>query len=94
MLPFRKLFKNKLSFASTAPNAIVENSLIYKVKTFKDNQAQAKIVNFMVQLNDDKLLGKIMDIRLLQIQTKLLLEKTILLENPYNLLNIQKLHQN
>jgi hypothetical protein len=35
--PFRKLFKNKLSLASSAPNSIVENSLIYKVKSFKDN---------------------------------------------------------
>jgi hypothetical protein len=45
----------------------------------------------MVQLNDDKLLGKIMDIRLLQIQTKLLLEKMILLESPYDLSEIQKI---
>jgi hypothetical protein len=74
MSPFRKLFKNKLAFASSAPNSIVENSLIYKVRAFRDNQAQAKIANFMVQINDDKLLGEIMDIRFLQIQTKLLLE--------------------
>jgi hypothetical protein len=31
MSPFRRLFKNKLKFASSAPNVIVENSLIYKV---------------------------------------------------------------
>jgi hypothetical protein len=91
MSPFRKLFKNKMAFASSAPNSIVKNSLIYKVRTFKDNQAQAKIANFLVQINDDKLLGKIMDIRLLQVQAKLLLEKSILLENPYNLLEIQKI---
>jgi hypothetical protein len=74
-----------------ALNAIVENSLIYKVHAFKDNQIQVKIANFMVQINDNKLLGNIMEIRLLQIQLKLLLEKSVLLENPYSLFEIKNI---
>jgi archaellum biogenesis ATPase FlaH len=46
MKPFRKMFKNKLSFATSAPNSIVENSLIYKIRSFNDNQLQLKITNF------------------------------------------------
>jgi hypothetical protein len=52
----------------SAPNSIIENSL--------------KVTNFLIQINDDRILGKITAIRLLQIQEELLLEKSILLEMP------------
>jgi hypothetical protein len=91
MSPFRRLFKNKLNFASSAPNSIVENSLIYKVRSLKDNQLQSKITNFFIQINDENILGRITYIRLMQIQEKLLLEKLILIEFPYNMLEIKKI---
>jgi hypothetical protein len=83
MKPFRKIFKNKLSFAISAPNSIVENSLIYKVRSFRDNQIQSKITNFLIQINDDKILGKISMIRSLQIQKeRIIIRKFDFLRNP------------
>jgi hypothetical protein len=38
MKPFGKMFKNKLSFTISAPNSIVENSLIYKILSFNVNR--------------------------------------------------------
>jgi len=52
MKPYRKVFKHKLKFASTAPNAIMDNNLIYNVRNFLEVQKQSKITNFFVQLND------------------------------------------
>lgn len=46
---------------------------IYNIKTIVDNQIQAKITNFVIQINDRNELGKIMVIRLLNIQEELLL---------------------
>jgi hypothetical protein len=68
--PFRILFKNKLGLARIAPNAICHNchmKEIYNLKNFYDNQLQAKITNFILQTNDQEVLGSITHIRLLNI---------------------------
>ncbi|PKB93519.1 hypothetical protein RhiirA5_441077 [Rhizophagus irregularis] len=41
---FRTIFKNKLGLAQTEPNDSLKN--------FHNNQLQAKITNFILQLND------------------------------------------
>jgi hypothetical protein len=41
--PFRKLFKQKLRFASTMPNAILDNTYIYQFRDLYELQKQAKI---------------------------------------------------
>jgi hypothetical protein len=71
---FRKVLKNKLKFACIAPNAILETNFIYNLTSFSSNQLQAKITNFVLQINDKDTLGKIMDICLTNIQNLLLLE--------------------
>jgi hypothetical protein len=91
--PFRRVFKNKLKFAITAPNSIVENSLIYNIRSFNDNQLQSKITNFVIHINSSDLLGEIMHIRLTKIQTVFLLEKSILLEFPYDIDDVRKINR-
>ncbi|CAG8721784.1 11105_t:CDS:2, partial [Rhizophagus irregularis] len=83
MVPYRRMFKNKLKFASTAPNSIVENNLIYNIHSIWANQIQAKINNFFIQINDRGLLGDIMRIRIIDIQNKLWLDKSPLVDMPY-----------
>jgi hypothetical protein len=39
--------------------AIIEYNLIYNIKNVADNQLQVKGTNFLIQLNDKGLLGKI-----------------------------------
>ncbi|CAG8644124.1 hypothetical protein GLOIN_2v1761453 [Rhizophagus irregularis DAOM 181602=DAOM 197198] len=48
------MFKNKLKFARSAPNAILDNPYIYGYRDFYDNQLQAKITDFCIQLNDNE----------------------------------------
>ncbi|PKK57248.1 hypothetical protein RhiirC2_798395, partial [Rhizophagus irregularis] len=51
MAPFRMFIKNKLKFAKTTPNAILETNFIYNLNNFVANQKQAKITNFVLQMN-------------------------------------------
>ncbi|PKB98244.1 hypothetical protein RhiirA5_465331 [Rhizophagus irregularis] len=74
MAPFRMFIKNKLKFAKTAPNAILETNFIYNLNNFVANQKQAKITNFTLQINDKGVLGMIMKIRFMDLQRQLLLE--------------------
>jgi len=62
--PFRKLFKQKLHLATSIPNAILENRLIYNFRDFYELQLQSKISNFLLQINDKRLLGDITNIRI------------------------------
>lgn len=73
MAPFRKLLKNKLKMAYTVPNAILETNYIYNLNNFYTNQLQAKITNFILQINDKDVLGEIMDIHFTNVQNLLLL---------------------
>jgi ribonuclease HI len=84
MVPYRKNFKNKLKLASTTPNAIMELNLLYNIRSIFDNQIQAKINNFIIQINDQGILGKITEIRLIDIQNKLLLPNTPLINFPFS----------
>jgi hypothetical protein len=52
------------------PIAIINHNLIYNIKDIADNQLQAKGMNFLIQLNDTGLLGKITTLRLKQLQHK------------------------
>ncbi|CAJ0885286.1 10999_t:CDS:2, partial [Entrophospora sp. SA101] len=82
--PFRQLFKHKINLSTSAPNAIVNNRMIYNYRNLYEVQLQFKITNFYIQLNDQKLLGNITDIRLKQIQHNEWLCKSPLIEWPYN----------
>src|SRR5207249_1347705 len=52
IIPFRKLFKQKLRMAISMPNAILENSLIYHFRDLWEVQKQSKITNLCIQIND------------------------------------------
>ncbi|CAJ0831519.1 3390_t:CDS:2, partial [Entrophospora sp. SA101] len=82
--PFRQLFKHKINLSTSAPNAIVNNRMIYNYRNLYEVQLQSKITNFYIQLNDQKLLGNITDIHLKQIQHNEWLHKSPLIEWPYN----------
>ncbi|CAB4402658.1 unnamed protein product [Rhizophagus irregularis] len=84
VIPFRRMFKNKLKFARSAPNAILDNPYIYGYRDFYDNQIQAKITDFCIQLNDNGLLGKITEIRLKSLQDQLWTSRPLLEKLPYN----------
>jgi hypothetical protein len=83
MVPYRKRFKNKLKFASSAPNAILDNNLIYNIRSLWKNQIQAKITNFLIQINDYGILGHITQLRLIDIQKKLWLPESPLINFPF-----------
>ena len=82
--PFRKLFKNKLNLSTTAPNAIMNNRDIYSFHDFYEVLLQAKLNNFIIQLNDTDLLGQVTFIRLLQLQAAECLQQSVLIDWPYN----------
>jgi hypothetical protein len=87
MTPVRKLFKNKLKFSFSAPNIILESNLIYNLRFIQDNQVQAKITNFFVQINDQSILGKIMRIKMVDIQNQLWIPDSPLIHIPFNIEN-------
>ncbi|RGB27683.1 hypothetical protein C1646_768777 [Rhizophagus diaphanus] len=64
--------------AIIVPNAIIETNYLYNLNNFNSNQLQAKITNFILQINDKGILGEIMDIRFTNIQNLLLLENNLL----------------
>src|ERR1044072_6945150 len=84
MKPFRKIFKQKLHFASSMPNAILENRLLYNFRDFYEVQLQSKISNFLIQINSNNLLGEITNIRIKQLQTREWLQYSPLFSWPYN----------
>ena len=67
---FIQLFKAKLNLARSTPNAILLNRWIYNYRDLYGVQLQAKLSNFLIALNHQSLLGKVTNIRLLQIQSK------------------------
>src|SRR6266498_2995234 len=83
--PFRKIFKNKLSISLTAPNSIMNNSNLYNFRNFYDVQIQAKLTNFIIQINIPGLLGDITKIRLQQIQQDKWLQYNPLYQWPYSM---------
>jgi len=82
--PFRKIFKNKLRMAITVPNAILNNPFIYNYRNLEEIQKQAKITNFLVQINDKKQLGKITKLRLRNLQKKEWLAKSLVEVFPFD----------
>jgi hypothetical protein len=50
-------------------------------------------MNFCIQINDNNLLGDIMELRLTKLQTTFLLEKSPLLEFPYNLNEVKRINK-
>jgi ribonuclease HI len=81
---FRKFFKHKLRLSITAPNALLENRLIYNFRDLYEVQKQSKITNFLIQINDKDLLGRITNIRLKQLQTQEWLVTSPLVNWHYN----------
>ena len=84
MIPYRRTFKNKLKFAKTAPNVIVHSNLLYNIKSILDNQSEAKINNFFIQLNNQEMLGKIMYIRLLNLQRIIWATESPIFQNNFS----------
>jgi hypothetical protein len=84
IIPFRKLFKHKIRMAISMPNAIMENTNIYRFRDLVEVQKQSKITNFSVQINDKSILGRITHIRLLQLQHSEWLQHNPLYEWPYS----------
>ncbi|CAB4384210.1 unnamed protein product [Rhizophagus irregularis] len=76
--PFRRMFKNKLGMSIRMPTALIEHNQIYNIKNIAESQLQAKGSNFLIQINDKGLLGKITNLRLKKLQDKLWLESSIL----------------
>ncbi|PKY60176.1 hypothetical protein RhiirA4_483579, partial [Rhizophagus irregularis] len=66
------------------PTAIINHNLIYNIKDIADNQLQAKSTNFLIQLNDTGLLGKITTLRLKQLQHKFWIEDNIVSIFPFD----------
>jgi len=77
---FRRTFKHLLNISSTMPNAIMENRYIYNFRNPYDVHIQEKISNFLIQLNDRKLLGRITALRLKKIQHQEWLVKSLLVD--------------
>ncbi|GBB83193.1 hypothetical protein RclHR1_00010075 [Rhizophagus clarus] len=84
IIPFRRMFKNKLKFARTAPNAILDNPYIYGYRNLYENQLQAKITEFCIQLNDTGVLGKITQIRLKSLQIHLWSSTNLIQKIPFD----------
>jgi exonuclease III len=109
MSPFRRVMKRKLKFAMTAPNIILESNRLYNVRSLVDNQTQAKITNFLNQINDKGILGDITQLRLIQLQNDMWLQSSPLtyitdivkknifkykkLSNNFLLSNIELMHR-
>src|SRR6266480_835866 len=51
--PYRKQLKNAIRLSISAPNAILENNLIYKFRDLYEVLFQSKITNFTIQINDN-----------------------------------------
>ncbi|RIA81036.1 hypothetical protein C1645_837648 [Glomus cerebriforme] len=77
MAPFKKVFKHGLKMASTISDSILHKN-IYNINNIYNNQNEAKILNFIVQLNDSGILRKITRLRLISLQDKLWLEQSLL----------------
>ncbi|GES75128.1 ribonuclease H-like domain-containing protein [Rhizophagus clarus] len=84
IIPFRRIFKNKLKFARTAPNAILDNPYIYGYRNLYENQLQAKITEFCIQLNDTGVLGKVTQIRLKSLQIQLWSSTNLVQKIPFD----------
>jgi len=68
----------------------MNNRDIYSFRDFYEVLLQAKLNNFIIQLNDTDLLGQVTFIRLLQLQAAECLRQSVLIDWPYN--NIQQRH--
>ncbi|RIA79729.1 hypothetical protein C1645_840060 [Glomus cerebriforme] len=84
MAPFKKVFKHGMKMSLTIPDSILHKN-IYNINNIYNNQNEAKISNFIVQLNDSGILGKITRLRLISLQDKLWLEQSPLLEYNENI---------
>ena len=68
MAPVRKMFKNKLKFAFTAPNCLTQGSQFYNVTDLWQTQLKRHSSYLITIFNSDKLLYKVAKIRLFQLQ--------------------------
>src|SRR5579864_502911 len=65
---FRRTFKHKLSLPKSVPNTLMDDRNLYDFRNLYDIKIQAKITNFLVQINANDLLGTVTNIRLKQLQ--------------------------
>jgi hypothetical protein len=90
----RKLFKQKVGLASTAPNAATFTHTIYNLCELWDRQVQHHITNLVVRLNDNGILGKISKIKLHQLQLNLWLSKSPLESWNYSVSHLRLFKNN
>ena len=67
----RRLLRNKIGMANTAPNSILYHSELYNLTNIWQRQAQHHIPNLVYRLNDKGNLGKITEIRARSLQKML-----------------------
>ena len=80
--PVRTLFKNKMGLAVSAPNYITDCPLIYNVFSLSNLQLKSHISKLHKQVNNNLLLGRIIRIKALHLQTVEWLVGYLLLRYP------------
>ncbi|GBB88402.1 hypothetical protein RclHR1_14990003 [Rhizophagus clarus] len=82
MAKILRVFKHKLHLAFSAPNITLFRH-IFRINTLLDNHTQAKITNFLIQINSSDLLEKLSLLQLAQIQYNNWLPYHLLYFLPY-----------
>ena len=73
------MFKQKLHLPKSTPNALLFNNLIHSYRDLYETLLQAHYSNFLIQINNNNMMGITTSIRLRQIQLKEWLPKSPLL---------------
>ncbi|CAH1768945.1 3700_t:CDS:2, partial [Entrophospora sp. SA101] len=71
MKPYRKLFKNRLGISKDTPNLNLSNKKLYNLIDLHHHQSQCHINSLFTKINNPNTLGKIIEIRLHQLQTEM-----------------------
>ena len=66
----RRLLRNKIGIANTAPNVMLNRKETYNLIDFFDRQVEAQVANLVLKLNNQTTLGYTTEIRLRQLQSQ------------------------
>ena len=86
MSTFRIMFKHKLKWARSMPNAVMDNQFIYNFRNLYELNLQAKLTNYVVQIIDRSILGRFTNIRLRKLQSLMWIPDNPLLY-PFSMTN-------
>ncbi|CAB4438295.1 unnamed protein product [Rhizophagus irregularis] len=81
IVPRVEYWSQVMALSKTQTEALI---IPFRRIDFYDNQLQAKITDFCIQLNDNGLLGKITEIRLKSLQDQLWTSRPLIEKLPYN----------